>query len=210
MQASEPYYSEAQPPATASLNKLAQAAASCRACHLWKNATQTVFGEGKKRAKLMLVGEQPGDKEDMEGKPFVGPAGALLDNSLAEAGIAHEYVYITNVVKHFKWVPKAGRRIHAKPNRYEVAACLPWLKSEIQAAEPDVVVCLGATAAQALLGKDFRVTKSRGQMRNTEMHPRVFATVHPSFILRAPDESRKRERALFVRDLKKAAELVFG
>ena len=156
----------------------------------------------------MLVGEQPGDKEDIEGKPFVGPAGKLLDAVLQEVGIDPADVYTTNAVKHFKWVPKGGRRIHAKPIRYEVEACIPWLEAEIKVVEPEVIVCLGATAAQALLGKDFRVTKQRGQILETPLAEAIVATVHPSSILRAPDDRRNEERELFKQDLLKISQYV--
>jgi uracil-DNA glycosylase family protein len=193
-------------PARPTLPALRRAAARCRACDLWKRGTQTVFGEGARSAKLVLVGEQPGDREDLEGRPFVGPAGALLDAALEEAGIDRADAYVTNVVKHFKWEPRGKRRIHQKPNRVEIAACRPWLDAELAVLRPKVLVCLGATAAQALLGKSFRVTKQRGIPVASALAPRVFATVHPSSILRAPDDAaRRRERALFVRDLEAAA-----
>jgi uracil-DNA glycosylase family protein len=193
-------------PARPTLPALRRAAARCRACDLWKRGTQTVFGEGARSAKLVLVGEQPGDREDLEGRPFVGPAGALLDAALEEAGIDRADAYVTNVVKHFKWEPRGQRRIHQKPNRVEIAACRPWLDAELAVLRPKVLVCLGATAAQALLGKSFRVTKQRGIPVASALAPRVFATVHPSSILRAPDDAaRRRERALFVRDLEAAA-----
>lgn len=204
--AEEPYYHSARKfvPARPSLAKLKTAAMGCTACHLWEHATQTVFGEGSANAKIMLVGEQPGDVEDSKGKPFVGPAGKLLDKALAEAGINPESVYTTNAVKHFKWVPKGGRRIHSKPNRYEIEACHPWLEAEIAALKPGIIVCLGATAAQALLGKDFKVTQRRGEFISSDGMT-YFATVHPSAILRAPDASRAEERARFVEDLRKVS-----
>src|SRR3954466_14565502 len=187
------------------LPSLREAAAGCRACDLWRNATQTVFGEGEGGARLMLLGEQPGDKEDLAGEPFVGPAGQLLDRALALAGIERDHVYITNAVKHFKWEPRGKRRIHQKPNATEIAACRPWLESEIAVVEPQVLACLGATAAQAILGPKFRVTKERGQLRAVELGAtmlQVTATVHPSSILRAPDEAtREREFDRFVDDL---------
>jgi len=193
-------------PSRPTLPSLRRAAAGCRACDLWKRGTQTVFGEGSRSAKLVLVGEQPGDREDLEGRPFVGPAGALLDAALEEAGIDRADAYVTNAVKHFKWEPRGKRRIHQKPNAVEIAACRPWLDAELAVLRPKVLVCLGATAAQALLGKAFRVTKQRGVPIASAIAPRVFATVHPSSILRAPDDdSRRRERALFVRDLRAAA-----
>ena len=189
-----------------SLPALQEAAAGCRACDLWKTGTQTVFGEGSEKARVMLVGEQPGDREDIEGKPFVGPAGRLLDEALEEAGIDRDLVYVTNTVKHFKWQPRGKRRIHQKPNQGEIRACSPWLRAEVELIRPDVIVCLGATAAQALLGKDFRVTKERGRLLPTALGVPALATVHPSSILRAPDdESRHREMAAFVADLARVA-----
>ena len=194
-------------PERSSLTSLRAAARGCTACPLWKTGTQTVFGEGAARAKLMLVGEQPGDKEDLEGRPFVGPAGRLLDESLEEAGIDRKAVYLTNAVKHFKWEPRGKRRIHQKPNRDEIAACRPWLDAELAVVRPHVLVCLGATAAQALLGRNVRVTRDRGTPVESELAPIAFATVHPSSILRAPDdETRRRERKLFVDDLRVAAQ----
>ena len=191
-------------PGNAGLEELREMARACRACDLWKRATQTVFGEGATGARLMLVGEQPGDREDLVGRPFVGPAGLLLDKALEQAGIAREEVYVTNLVKHFNWEPRGKRRIHKKPNQLQIAACRPWLDAELAVAQPEVVVCLGATAAQALLGKRFRVTRQRGQMIPSSLAPFVTATVHPSSILRAPDdESRHREMELFVADLKR-------
>jgi DNA polymerase len=193
-------------PARLSLAGLREAARDCTACPLWRTGTQTVFGEGLKRARLFLVGEQPGDREDLAGRPFVGPAGRLLDEALAEAGIDRADAYVTNVVKHFKWEPRGKRRIHQKPNWSEIAACRPWLDGELAVVQPDVLVCLGATAAQALLGREVRVTRDRGRLLETELAPAALATVHPSSILRAPDEdSRRRERALFVDDLRVAA-----
>jgi uracil-DNA glycosylase len=194
-------------PARLSLAGLREAARDCTACPLWRTGTQTVFGEGLKRARLFLVGEQPGDREDLAGRPFVGPAGRLLDEALAEAGIDRADAYVTNVVKHFKWEPRGKRRIHQKPNWSEIAACRPWLDGELAVVQPDVLVCLGATAAQALLGREVRVTRDRGRLLETELAPAALATVHPSSILRAPDEdSRRRERALFVDDLRLAAQ----
>jgi uracil-DNA glycosylase len=190
----------------ASISELRQASKVCRACDLWKLGTQTVFGEGARGARVIFVGEQPGDKEDLAGKPFVGPAGAILDRALAAAGIDRTKVYVTNAVKHFKWEPRGKRRIHKKPNAMESAACRPWLDAEIAALEPEVVVCLGATAAQALLGRDFKVTQRRGEVIPTSFAPAVMATVHPSSILRAPDdEARHREMELFTDDLRKLA-----
>jgi DNA polymerase len=182
------------------------AAEDCHACDLYKLGTQTVFGEGAKRAELMLVGEQPGDQEDLAGHPFVGPAGKLLDKALAEAGIDRAKVYVTNVVKHFKWEPRGKRRIHKKPSASEVAACRPWLDTEIQLVKPRAIVCLGATAAQALLGKPFKVTQHRGTFITSALAPLVMATVHPSSILRErDDEARHREHDRFVNDLRKVA-----
>jgi DNA polymerase len=175
-----------------SLAELRRAAADCRACELWRNATQTVFGEGPSRSHVMLVGEQPGDREDIEGHPFVGPAGRVLDDALDGAGIDRDDVYLTNAVKHFKWKARGKRRIHDKPNAGEVAACRPWLESELSVIEPRVLVPLGATAAQALLGRSFRVTKQRGEpLEGTGLAPFVVATVHPSAILRAPDSAAR-------------------
>lgn len=190
----------------ATLEELRERARTCRACDLWKRATQSVFGEGSADARVLLIGEQPGDREDLAGRPFVGPAGLLLDKALEQAGIARENVYVTNVVKHFNWEPRGKRRIHKKPNQLQIAACRPWLDAELAAVRPEVVVCLGATAAQALLGKKFRVTQQRGQMIPSTLAPFVTATVHPSSILRAPDdESRRREMKLFVADLARVA-----
>ena len=186
------------------LATLREAAAGCRGCPLWTRGTQTVFGEGPKRARVMMVGEQPGREEDLAGKPFVGPAGRVLDRALEAAGIARGDVYVTNVVKHFKWEARGKRRIHAKPNRMEIAACLPWLEAELDIVKPAVLVCLGATAARALLGPKFRVTKQRGQWVPARWAPHVMATVHPSAILRAPDDAaRHAELERFVADLKR-------
>jgi DNA polymerase len=190
------------------LSALQKAAKGCHACDLWKRGTQTVFGEGAPDAKVMFVGEQPGDREDREGKPFVGPAGGLLDKALVEAGIDRTRVYVTNAVKHFKWEPRGKRRIHKKPNAAEIAACRPWLDAEIALLKPKVVVCLGATAAQALLGRAFRVTQHRGEFVESPLAPFVIATVHPSSILRAPDETRHAEMRRFVADLKKVAHVL--
>ena len=192
-------------PATSSLGEVREAARSCTACHLYKNATQTVFGAGPKRAPIMLVGEQPGDYEDVAGKPFVGPAGKILDRALAEAGINREEVYVTNAVKHFKWEPRGKRRIHQKPNSREIAACRPWMEAEMRLVKPKLVVCLGSTAGQAFFGPSFRVTRERGKVLSSKLAPKVVATVHPSSLLRQPDEvSRDREYAHFVVDLKTA------
>ena len=191
-------------PERPTLPRLREAAAGCKACPLWKTGTQTVFGEGERAAKVMFVGEQPGNDEDLQGKPFVGPAGKLLDQALEEAGINRDEVYVTNMVKHFKWEPKGKRRIHKKPNAREIAACRPWLEAELEVIRPEVLVCLGATAAQGLLGRDFRVSQQRGEFIESELAPHVMATVHPSSILRAPDdETRRAERKRFVDDLKK-------
>jgi len=191
-------------PETSSLNTLAKAAGSGTACHLYKRATQTVFGEGPKSATFMLLGEQPGDQEDLAGKPFVGPAGKLLDRALEEAGIERGEVYVTNTVKHFKWEPRGKRRIHQKPNSREIAACRPWLESELQLVRPGLLICL-ATAAQSIFGPAFRGTRERGKILKSELAPRVLATVHPSSLLRQRDEeSRDREYAQFVADLRAA------
>ena len=189
-----------------SLSGVRKAAEECRACHLYKRGTQTVFGEGPSKAEVMMVGEQPGDAEDLAGHPFVGPAGKLLDRALQEAGIDRRRVYVTNVVKHFKWEPRGKRRIHSKPNSAEIAACRPWLETEIALVTPHILVCLGATAAQALLGKQFKVSQQRGTFVPSALAPRVTATVHPSSILRAPDEeSRHTEMQRFVADLSRVA-----
>ena len=194
-------------PNESTLAELRDAAAECTACPLHRNATQTVFGEGPERAVLMFVGEQPGDSEDLAGHPFVGPAGRLLDRCIREAGLDRARAYVTNAVKHFKWVPRGTRRIHSKPNSMEIAACFPWLEAEIAAVKPRVVVALGATAAQALFGKAFRVTRDRGRLIPSRWAPRALATVHPSSLLRAPDEeTRRREIAHFIDDLRRAAD----
>lgn len=196
---------------TASLREAAEAARSCRACRLWENATQTVFGKSESRVKpqLLLVGEQPGDREDLAGAPFVGPAGRLLDDALEDAGIDRRTAYLTNVVKHFSFELREKRRIHKKPKTDEIRACRPWLEAEIAALKPNLVVCLGATAAQAVIGAGFRVTRSRGTLVSSPVAPRVMATVHPSSILRAADaESRRAEMELFVADLRVAAKLL--
>jgi uracil-DNA glycosylase len=192
-------------PETSSLKEVAEAAKKCTACHLYKRATQTVFGEGPKRATMLLIGEQPGDYEDVAGKPFVGPAGKIMDRALEEAGIDRKEVYVTNAVKHFKWEPRGKRRIHQKPNSREIAACKPWLEAELRLVKPKLVVCLGATAGQAIFGPSFRVTRERGKLLSSKLAPRVVATVHPSSLLRQPDEeSREREYAHFVSDLRVA------
>jgi uracil-DNA glycosylase len=195
-------------PERLSLTSLREAVPGCRACPLWRTATQAVFGEGPKRSEVMFVGEQPGDREDREGRPFVGPAGRLLDELLEEAGIDRTRAYVTNVVKHFKWQARGKRRIHAKPAWAEVAACRPWLDAELEVVKPDVLVCLGATAAQALLGRSFRVTRERGRPVESDLAPHVLATIHPSAILRADGADRERERSAFVDDLKVVASLL--
>ena len=198
-------------PPQPTLPKLRDAAADCRACPLWKLGTQTVFGEGLKKADIMLVGEQPGDKEDLAGRPFVGPAGRLLDSALAEAGIERDKAYVTNVVKHFKWEARGKRRIHKKPNMAEITACKPWLEAELAVVKPKALICLGSTAAQALLGREFKVTKQRGQPVESPLAPLVTATVHPSSILRAPDEAARRKAVKeFVADLAKVADELYN
>ena len=195
-------------PHRAGLPRLRESAAGCTACDLWRTATQTVFGAGTSTARLMLVGEQPGDQEDREGNPFVGPAGRLLDEALEKAGIDRRTAYVTNAVKHFKWTAKGKRRIHAKPNWSEIAACRPWLDAELSVVRPEVLVALGATAAQALFGKDFRVTKQRGRPVETELAPHALATIHPSAILRADEAEREAELQALVDDLRVAAKLL--
>lgn len=196
-------------PATPTLKKLKEAAKGCRGCDLFQDATQTVFGEGTTRATVMFVGEQPGDQEDLAGVPFVGPAGKLFNRALDDAGIERRQVYVTNAVKHFKFEWRGKRRLHAKPNRAEVTACRPWVIEEIHQVKPEVIVCLGATAAQSLIDKSFKVTQRRGEILESEHAPRIMATVHPSSILRSrDDESRRREYQLFVDDLKRVAELL--
>ena len=195
---------------SAILSEIRRAAAVCKACDLWKNATQTVFGEGKPGAVYMMVGEQPGDSEDRKGHPFVGPAGRLLDGALAEAGIDRKDVYVTNVVKHFKWslAERGKKRIHKKLRDSEIEACRPWLDAELEVVKPKILVCLGASAAQSLLGKDFRVSRQRGQVVDSDLAPAVVATVHPSSILRARDEASREEQLKdFVQDLKFVAKL---
>jgi uracil-DNA glycosylase len=191
-------------PPDATLARLREAAGGCHGCDLYLNATQTVFGEGPADADVMLVGEQPGDREDLAGAPFVGPSGMLLDTALTEAGIDRTKTYVTNVVKHFKWRPVGKRRLHEKPNQMEVTACRPWLEAEIAQVRPAIVVALGATAAQALIGPQFRVTRQRGQFFALDIAPVVTATVHPSSILRSDD--RPTEMAAFIRDLRAVAE----
>jgi uracil-DNA glycosylase len=196
-------------PERPTLASVREAAAGCKACDLWRTGTQTVFGEGSREAEVMFVGEQPGDQEDLAGKPFVGPAGQLLDRAMVDAGIDRSKAYVTNVVKHFKWQPRGKRRIHAKPNWSEMAACRPWLDAELELVQPRVLVCLGATAAQALLGRQFRVSRQRGEPVESELAPLVLATVHPSSILRAPDEEARRvQMDEFVADLRTVAKLI--
>jgi uracil-DNA glycosylase len=194
-------------PPRPTLKKLNEAAAGCKACPLWKTGTQTVFGEGRANSDVMFVGEQPGDQEDRAGAPFVGPAGRLLDEAMAEAGIDRSHAYVTNVVKHFKWEARGKRRIHQKPNWSEITACRPWLDAELAVVKPRVLVCLGATAAQALLGRTFRVTRVRGRPVESSLAPVVIATVHPSSILRA-GEDRDAEYSAFVSDLEAVAKHV--
>jgi DNA polymerase len=195
-------------PSVPTIPALQEAAAGCTACPLDRNATQTVFGEGPERAAIMLIGEQPGDAEDLAGHPFVGPAGKLLDRCLAGAGINRSRTYVTNVVKHFKWVPRGPRRIHSKPGAVAIEACFPWLEAEIARVAPRILVALGATAAQALFGRAVRVTRDRGRLLPTNLAPYAIATIHPSALLRAPDEeTRRREILRFVQDLLKVAEI---
>lgn len=188
---------------------VADSALTCQRCSLWQRATQAVLGEGPRDARIMLVGEQPGDEEDLRGRPFVGPAGQVLDEALRKAGVTRGELFVTNAVKHFKWEPRGKRRIHKKPNALEIAACRPWLDAEIAALKPQVIVCLGATAAQALLGRAFRVTQQRGDLMKSTLAPLIMATVHPSSILRAPDEeTRHTEMQRFIEDLKQLAKFV--
>jgi DNA polymerase len=193
-------------PERRSLKALRETVQGCRGCHLWRGATQAVFGEGRKSARVVLIGEQPGDKEDLAGKPFVGPAGRELDRGLEAAGIERAEAYVTNVVKHFKFEERGKRRIHQTPKRFEIEACKPWLSEELEVLEPEAVVLLGATAAKALLGSSFRVTQHRGELLDADLAPIVSATIHPSAILRAPDdEARSAERAAFAEDLRAVA-----
>jgi uracil-DNA glycosylase len=193
-------------PERRSLESLRKASAGCRGCHLWRGASQTVFGEGLKRSRVMFVGEQPGDREDRAGKPFVGPAGRELDRALDVVGIARDDAYVTNVVKHFKFEERGRRRIHQTPKRFEIDACRPWLDEELRQVKPDALVLLGATAAKALLGSSFRLTKHRGEMIDSDLAPFVTATVHPSAILRAPDDdARMEQRKAFTEDLRAVA-----
>src|SRR5438552_6975983 len=198
---------EAYMPERITLAALREAAKGCHGCPLYKTGTQTVFGEGRKDSRIIMIGEQPGDQEDKAGHPFVGPAGRILNDALEEVGIDRDDVYVTNAVKHFKWEPRGTRRIHSKPSAREVQACKPWLSVELQVLKPEMVVCLGATAAQALMGKDFRITKSRGEIfRDTQYAPWLMATAHPSSILRMPSsEDRETARRAFVADLRVAA-----
>jgi DNA polymerase len=193
-------------PEDRSIESLRRAAAGCRACPLWQLGTQTVFGDGPEHAEVVMVGEQPGDREDLEGEPFVGPAGKILDRGLEAVGIDRGLVYVTNAVKHFKWVPRGKRRIHQNPNAAEMAACRPWLLAELEAVRPRVLVALGATAAKSLYGPSFRITRQRGELVETDLAPLATATVHPSSILRTPDEEREAAMAAFVADLGKVAE----
>jgi uracil-DNA glycosylase len=196
-------------PERLSLASLRKASSVCRGCPLYRNATQTVFGEGRREARVLLVGEQPGNDEDLQGRPFIGPAGRVLDEALAEAGIARADAYVTNVVKHFKWTPQGKRRLHKKPSAREVAACLPWLEKEIELIRPEVLVVLGATAAQALLGRTFKVTAQRGRLLKATLVPRALATVHPSSILRQrTGEDRRREMRRLIEDLEVVARLL--
>ena len=198
-------------PPRRTLPALAKAAAHCEGCPLFARATQTVFGEGPSDAHVLMVGEQPGDREDVEGKPFVGPAGQLLDRALGDAGIDRNTVYVSNAVKHFKWTPRGKRRVHAKPTAREMNACRPWLEAELDAIEPDVLVCLGATAAQSLLGRQFRISKQHGQWVDSDWAPLTMATYHPSALLRAPDEDARRQMyGDFVKDLRVVARKLNG
>jgi DNA polymerase len=206
--ASEAEPNDARPflPERPSLKALRETVQECRGCHLWRDATQAVFGEGRKGARVMLIGEQPGDKEDRAGKPFVGPAGRELDRGLEAAGIDRADAYVTNVVKHFKFEERGRRRIHQTPKRFEIEACQPWLEEELGVVEPEAVVLLGATAAKALLGSSFRVTQHRGELLDSDLAPLVTATIHPSAILRAPDDAaRAAEREAFAEDLRAVA-----
>ncbi|MFN2570220.1 MAG: UdgX family uracil-DNA binding protein [Gemmatimonadales bacterium] len=193
-------------PRKVSLKSLREASSECQGCPLFRNATQTVFGQGRRDARVMLVGEQPGNAEDLQGAPFVGPAGRVLDGALQSAGIDRDDAYVTNVVKHFKWIAMNRRRMHKKPNAREIAACIPWLEKELEVVKPQILICLGATAAQALLGPEIRVTRDRGVLRDTTLAGRALATIHPSSILRQPtSEDRRREMARFTDDLRVVA-----
>ena len=198
-------------PPGADLEQLKEAAAGCTACPLYERGTQTVFGEGRARSRVMLIGEQPGDQEDLKGRPFVGPAGQLLDWALEKAGIDRSQAYVTNVVKHFKWVPRGKRRIHSKPSSMEIRACLPWLEAEIEVVQPEAIVLLGATAAQALLGPTFRVTRERGTFLRSNLAPHIMATVHPSSLLRIEDDAERKDAIRqFVRELRQVAAVLAG
>jgi uracil-DNA glycosylase family protein len=206
-QQSEPNDATPFLPEKPTLESLREAAAGCRGCHLWRGATQTVFGEGLKRARVVFVGEQPGDREDRAGKPFVGPAGRELDRGLEAVGIDRSEAYVTNVVKHFKFEEKGKRRLHKTPKRFEIEACKPWLREELALLRPEAVVLLGATAGKAILGASFRVTQARGRPIDSELAPLVTATIHPSAILRAPDDdARQAEREAFAADLRLVAD----
>jgi uracil-DNA glycosylase len=209
MQQAEPNDATPFLPEKLTLDALREAAAQCHGCHLWRKATQTVFGEGRKGSRVMFVGEQPGDREDRAGEPFVGPAGRELDKALEAVGIAREEVYITNVVKHFKFEERGRRRIHQTPKRFEIDACMPWLDAELQVVKPEALVLLGATAGKALFGSKFRIRDARGRPLESDLAPFVTATIHPSAILRAPDEeSRQLEREAFTQDLAAVARVV--
>jgi DNA polymerase len=198
-------------PARRTLPALAKAAEHCEGCPLYASATQTVFGEGSSDARIIMVGEQPGDQEDIQGKPFVGPAGKMLDRALEDAGIDRRTVYATNAVKHFKWTPRGKRRLHARPTAREMSACRPWLEAELEVIEPDVLVCLGATAAQLLLGRQFRISREHGRWVNSDWAPWTMATYHPSALLRAPDEEARRQMyGAFVADLRVVARKLNG
>jgi DNA polymerase len=204
-------YGIAAPPETRDLAKLRAAAHDCRACPLWKNATQTVFGEGPRSARVVLLGEQPGDVEDREGRPFVGPAGQLLDRALTEAGLERARLYLTNTVKHFKWEPRGKRRLHQKPSSRDIAACRPWMEAELGVLNPGVLICLGATAASAIFGSGIRVLQDRGKLRESRYSTKTLITFHPSALLRAPDEATRAEQyRLFVEDLSLAARASSG
>jgi uracil-DNA glycosylase len=207
MSDSQPEPNDATPflPDRSSLAALRAAAASCRGCHLWRGATQTVFGEGLKRSRVMLVGEQPGDKEDLAGRPFVGPGGRELDRALEAAGIARSEAYLTNIVKHFKFEERGRRRIHQTPKRFEVEACRPWLEEELRVVRPVALVVLGATAAKGLFGPQFRLTHHRGELLDSDLADIVAATMHPSAILRGPPEEREAQREALVADLRVVA-----
>ncbi len=207
--ANEPRDASPWVPRTISLRRLGEAAHDCRGCDLYARATQVVFGAGPRAARVILVGEQPGDSEDREGVPFVGPAGGLLDKALADAGIPRDQVYVTNAVKHFKWEPRGKRRIHKKPSWSEIKACRPWLEAELRAVRPNVIVCLGATAAQSVLGPTFKLTQHRGEVLSSTLSPHVVATIHPSAVLRAPDSAARRDAfAGLVADLKAVKKLL--